>query len=213
MRLLEANSLHLCRTPATLPRRKRISGEAGGSIKRRVSLSRIENLTGANLVFRKPTYDANAFCEWLSRKDNRTYRLPTEAEWEYACRGGSTTRYWNGNDQEELVRIANVADGAAKPKLSGAITIKNEDGFVFTAPVGSFLANPYGLHDVHGNVWEWCADWYDSNYYQSSPAANPQGPTRGTSWSYGADFLRSSSRGFNTPNNRSHSLGFRLVLE
>jgi formylglycine-generating enzyme required for sulfatase activity len=164
--------------------------------------------------------DAKAFCEWLSRRDRRTYRLPTEAEWEYACRARSTTPYWNGDDQEGLARIANVADGTAKQKFSNWTTITARDGHVFTAPVGSFPANPFGLHDMHGNVWEWCADWYDSDYYENSPAADPQGPgsgssrvLRGGSW-YGVPYgFRCAYRSSNTPGFRSLNYGFRLVLE
>ncbi len=102
--------------------------------------------------------DAVAFCEWLSRKERRTYRLPTEAEWEYACRAGTTTRYWCGNDPEKLGEVANTADAALKAKFGGtAPTIRARDGYVFTSPVGSFRANPFGLYDMHGNVWQWCA--------------------------------------------------------
>jgi formylglycine-generating enzyme required for sulfatase activity len=164
--------------------------------------------------------DAKAFCEWLSRRDRRTYRLPTEAEWEYACRARSTTRYWNGDDQEGLARIANVADGTAKQKFSDWTTITARDGHVFTAPVGSFPANPFGLHDMHGNVWEWCADWYDSEYYENSPAADPQGPgsgssrvLRGGSWSSAPSNGRCALRSNFTPDGRYSNDGFRLVLE
>jgi formylglycine-generating enzyme required for sulfatase activity len=164
--------------------------------------------------------DSKAFCEWLSRQDNRRYRLPTEAEWEYACRGGSTTRYWNGDDQEGLAKIANVADGTAKQTFSAWTTITARDGHVFTAPAGSFPANAFGLHDMHGNVWEWCADWFDSDYYENSPAADPQGPSsgssrvlRGGSWGNVPYYVRCAYRGDSTPGNRDLYLGFRVVLE
>ena len=166
--------------------------------------------------------DAKAFCEWLSRKDNRTYRLPTEAEWEYACRSGSTTRYWNGDDQEGLAKIANVGDGTLKQRYSdwSEETITSRDGHVFTAPVGSFPANAFGLHDMHGNVWEWCADWFDSDYYENSPAADPQGPgsgssrvLRGGSWYFVPYFVRCAYRDDLTPGYRGHGYGFRVVLE
>ncbi len=164
--------------------------------------------------------DSKAFCEWLSRHDNRRYRLPTEAEWEYACRGGSTTRYWNGDDQEGLAKIANVADGTAKQTFSAWTTITARDGHVFTAPAGSFPANAFGLHDMHGNVWEWCADWFDSDYYENSPAADPQGPSsgssrvlRGGSWGDEPYDVRCAVRYFNTPDFRYNYFGFRVVLE
>ena len=164
--------------------------------------------------------DAQEFLKWLSRKDGRRYRLPTEAEWEYACRAGSTTRYWNGDDAEGLAEIANVADGTAKAKFDSWTTITARDGFVVTAPVGRFPANKFGLHDMHGNVWEWCADWYDSAYYASSPGTDPQGPSsgssrvlRGGSWGNVPNLVRCASRLDFTPAYRLSYLGFRVLLE
>jgi formylglycine-generating enzyme required for sulfatase activity len=105
--------------------------------------------------------DANAFCQWLAQRTGKVVRLPTEAEWEYACRAGSATRYYSGNDPESLVRVGNVADGTAKKKFSDwDSTIVAEDGYVFTSPVGKFLPNRFGLCDMLGNVWEWCEDCY-----------------------------------------------------
>ena len=110
--------------------------------------------------------DAKAFCEWLSKKENQTYRLPTEAEWEYACRAGTTTRYSSGDDPETLAKVGNVADATAKAKFPDwTWTIKASDGYVFTSPVGSFQPNANGLYDMHGNAWQWCADWYGAEYY------------------------------------------------
>ena len=151
-------------------------------------------------------YDAVKYCEWLSKKDGRTYRLPTEAEWEYACRAGSTTHYSFGDNVEDLVRFGNVEG-------------KN-DGFDFTAPVGRFRPNAWGLYDMHGNVWEWCSDWYETNYYQGSPADDPQGPSaaaslrvlRGGSWNYPPRFVcRSAYRYGESPEYRKDYLGFRLA--
>ena len=102
--------------------------------------------------------DAVAFCKWLSRKEGNTYRLPTEAEWEYACRAGTTTRYYSGDDPETLANAGNVADAATKVKFPDW-TIKAgkaSDGYVFTAPAGSFKPNAFGLYDMHGNAWQWC---------------------------------------------------------
>ena len=124
--------------------------------------------------------DATAFCRWLSSKEGKTYRLPTEAEWEYACRAGATGRFQYGDDPRALVKVANVLDQAAKtayPQWPSALDAN--DGHVHTSPVGSFTANRFGLYDMHGNVWEWCQDWYDAKYYSKSPAGDPIGPARG----------------------------------
>jgi formylglycine-generating enzyme required for sulfatase activity len=124
--------------------------------------------------------DAVAFCRWLSKKEGREYRLPTEAEWEYACRAGTTTRYHNGDDPESLVKVANVLDVTAKSKYpSWTSALSASDGYAHTSPVGSFQPNAFGLHDMHGNVWEWCQDWYDVEYYSKSPASDPPGPKTG----------------------------------
>lgn len=111
-------------------------------------------------------HDADAFCRWLSVKEGKTYRLPTDEEWEYAARAGTRTRYWNGDDPRMLTQVANIPDGTLRrvstedyytnPKNLGSTVTDTEDGFAGLAPVGSFPANPWGLHDVHGNVWEWC---------------------------------------------------------
>ena len=137
--------------------------------------------------------DAVEFCKWLSKKEGKTYRLPTEAEWEYACRAGTTTRYYSGDDPETLAKVGNVADAAAKAKFPDwKYTIKANDGYVFTAPVGKFKPNAFGLYDMHGNAWQWCADWYGAEYYATSPADDPTGPDsgygrvlRGGSWASG----------------------------
>ncbi len=95
--------------------------------------------------------DAVAFAEWLSRKEGKTYRLPTEAEWEYACRAGTTTRYFCGDDAEALAEVGNVADATAREKYPDwKSTIAVRDGFVYTAPVGRYRPNAWGLHDMHG---------------------------------------------------------------
>ena len=133
--------------------------------------------------------DAVAFCQWLSGKEGKTYRLPTEAEWEYACRAGTKTRYYSGDDPETLAKVANVADATAKAKFPDwKWTIKASDGYVFTAPVGQFKPNAFGLYDMHGNAWQWCADWYGADYYGKSPADDPKGPDtgRGIFVSFGA---------------------------
>ncbi len=126
--------------------------------------------------------DAVAFCKWLSRKEGKTYRLPTEAEWEYACRAGTTTRYYSGDDPETLAKVANVADATVKAKFPDwKWTIKASDGYVFTAPVGQFKPNAFGLYDMHGNVWQWCAGLGRLRAITTkSPTDDPTGPATGS---------------------------------
>ena len=107
--------------------------------------------------------DAEAFCRWLSMKDGRTYRLPTEAEWEYACRAGSQTAFSFGDDPKDMAK-----HGWSKENSGGK-----------RHPVGQLLPNRWGLHDMHGNVYQWVADWYDPDYYRTSPPADPTGPLSG----------------------------------
>jgi len=128
------------------------------------------------------------------------YRLPTEAQWEYACRAGTTTAY---------------NTGAAISDNTGWYTSNSGSK---THEVGKKPANAWGLYDMHGNVWEWCWDWYGLSYYSSSPASNPMGASsgavrvlRGGSWSYSAESLRSACRGSSYPYGRFINLGFRLV--
>jgi sulfatase modifying factor 1 len=177
-------------------------------------------------AFRNPVVnvswnDAVAFCNWLSAKEGKRYRLPTEAEWEYACRAGTTTRYWTGDDPESLAVSENVSDGTLVATFATAKdrSISSSDRHVFTAPAGSYEnGNPFGLFDMQGNVAEWCGDWYDEKYYEKSPTADPQGPesgslrvVRGGSWDYYPVYCRSSNRDSVAPTNRAASVGFRVV--
>jgi formylglycine-generating enzyme required for sulfatase activity len=167
--------------------------------------------------------DATAFAEWLSRKEGKTYRLPTEAEWEYACRAGTTSRYSCGDDPEGLAAVGNIADGTAKQKYPNLTTISARDGYVYTAPVGRFQPNAFGLYDMHGNVWEWCsdgyADGYAADYYKQSPGDDPPGVAgasgrvlRGGCWHREPRLARSAYRGWSEPGIRHDNLGFRLAL-
>ena len=166
--------------------------------------------------------DAVKFCKWLSEKEQKTYRLPTEAEWEYACRAGTKTRFWSGDDPEGLVKIANTYDKSTEkiqPEWA-KFALKGDDGFEFTAPVGSFQPNAFGLYDMHGNVWQWVSDFYSEDYYAQSPVDDPQGPPpsgkhvrRGGGWATWSFYCRSSFRNYNTPQSRYFNLGFRVVME
>lgn len=162
--------------------------------------------------------DANKFCEWLSQKENATYRLPTEAEWEYACRAGSSSRFSFGDDVSQLTSFGNVADKKAREQFPNWETADGDDGFVFTAPVGNFRPNAFGLSDMHGNVWEWCADGYNPNFYEDKPTEDPVGPqeiryksVRGGGWFLWPRHCRSSYRGGLPASTATEYLGFRVV--
>lgn len=165
--------------------------------------------------------EATAFCEWLSKKEHAQYRLPTETEWEYACRAGTTGRYQTGDDPEALSRVGNVADKTLKEAgFFTAWTIDAEDGYVCLAPPGRFAPNAFGLYDMHGNAWEWCADLYKIDYYGASVVDNPQGPdpdvprsrvNRGGSWAEPPWNCRSASRWWGSRTNRTDTVGFRVA--
>jgi formylglycine-generating enzyme required for sulfatase activity len=162
--------------------------------------------------------DTQAFISWLSRTEGKSYRLPTEAEWEYACRAGTKTKYIGGDDPETLAAFANVADGTAKAKYAWLTTITARDGYIYTAPVGQFRPNAFGLYDMHGNVWEWCQDWYDKDYYKQSPVDDPVCAAaaalrvvRGGSWGREPRACRSAFRGWVKPDLRDSLAGFRLA--
>ncbi len=146
--------------------------------------------------------DCREFVEKLNVKaGGGKFSLPTEAQWEYACRAGSTTRYCFGDDQDRLGEYAWFA--------------YNSDST--THPVGQKKPNAWGLYDMHGNVWEWCADWFDDRYYAGSPKDDPTGPTTGSdrvlragSWGSRAGFCRSVSRISYGHGDRCYYLGLRV---
>jgi formylglycine-generating enzyme required for sulfatase activity len=147
--------------------------------------------------------DAVAFCKKLSDMEGKTYRLPTEAEWEYACRGGTNTAFSFGDDEADLGEYAWFGG--------------NADAFN-AHRVAQKLPNPFGLHDMHGNVWEWCSDWKGD--YPSTPLRDPRGPSsgsfrvlRGGSWLNEPSLVRCARRYDGTPEDRDNRCGFRLVLE
>lgn len=163
--------------------------------------------------------DAMAYCRWLSSRTNRTYRLPTEAEWEYAAGNGSkhTTYSWGNSDSQNV--SANVADLTSQKAAMSPEFFKNyTDGYVYTAPVGKFAPNELGLYDMIGNVAEWCLDWYDDFY--ASGTNNPKGPFTGTdrvirggSWKSPPKYSRVPTRDFNEPYYTYNYVGFRVVCE
>lgn len=166
--------------------------------------------------------DAVAMAKWLSEQEGKTYRLPTEAEWEYAARAGTHTRYHSGDAPQSLLRAANVFDADAARNWANwqSQALAGQDGFAFTAPVGSFAANAFGLYDMHGNVWEWCADWHGEDYYAHSPTDDPAGPASGTvrvrrggSWHTWPFYARAAYRNWNSAATRYTLVGFRLVRE
>jgi formylglycine-generating enzyme required for sulfatase activity len=166
--------------------------------------------------------DAVALAAWLSEMEGRSYRLPTEAEWEYACRAGVRTRYSSGDDPSALSTVANLFDADAAPLWPHweRYAQPGHDGFVFTAPVGSYAPNAFGVYDMHGNVWEWVADWYAEDYYAHSPVDDPPGPMsgqlrarRGGSWHSWALYARCAMRNLNTPQSRYLLLGIRLAID
>jgi formylglycine-generating enzyme required for sulfatase activity len=178
--------------------------------------------TDAHPVVNVTWGDAVALAAWLSRTEGRRYRLPTEAQWEYACRAGTRTHFHAGDDAASLSRVANVydLDTAERWPAWRDQAAPYRDGHAFTAPVGSFEPNGFGLHDMHGNVWEWTQDWYDEAYYARSPDDDPQGPPvgevkvrRGGSWHTWPFYARCGFRNWNTLPTRYTLVGIRLVMD
>jgi len=161
--------------------------------------------------------DGVAYAEWLSQQTGQQYRLPTEAEWEYAARAGSeTARYW-GNDPDKACDYANVADQTAKQKHSSwTIQIHNcTDGYVETAPVGQFKPNKFGLYDMLGNLWEWTCSQYENKYAgkegKCEKNKNMRLSLRGGSWNLGEAWMRSADRLYRGPAYRSDFVGVRVA--
>ena len=166
--------------------------------------------------------DATALARWLTQQEGHVYRLPTEAEWEYACRAGTRTRYQNGDDPAGMADVGNGFDADTAPLWPKwhAFATPRHDGNTFTAPVASYAPNAFGLYDMHGNAWEWVSDWYGEDYYAQSPTDDPTGPAsgnvrvrRGGSWHTWALYTRSSYRNWNTQETRYPLVGLRLVRE
>lgn len=164
--------------------------------------------------------DAREYLKWLSGMTGKNYRLPSEAEWEYACRAGTTSsRFW-GDDPSEAYRYANVADRSLKrqyPAWPWAIH-DCEDGYAETAPVGSYEANPFGLHDMLGNVWEWCEDCWNETIdgVPGDGSARTEGDcyrrlVRGGAWDDVPAVVRAARRSWFRPTYRYATVGFRAA--
>jgi formylglycine-generating enzyme required for sulfatase activity len=165
--------------------------------------------------------DSIAYVQWLRQKTGKDYRLLTEAEWEYAARAGTTTaRFW-GEDENMSCSFANGADLKAKMNVQGANNwpVANcDDGYTYTAPVGSYKPNEFGLYDMLGNVWEWTQDCLNENYFgaPTDGSARTKGDCtrrilRGGSWDYYPQHLRSAFRARNAAINRGNFNGFRVA--
>ena len=160
--------------------------------------------------------DAVKFCQWLSTRERRKYRLPTESEWEYAAKGNDQRKFPWG-DYEGRGDLANFAD---KNTVFAWSNYEIDDGYPESSPVGAFPlgASPFGIEDMAGNVWEWCLDYFE--LYRPGPKVNPRGPTAGTkrvhrggSWKSRFSSLRTTVRSSNVPGFHCNDLGFRILCE
>lgn len=174
--------------------------------------------------------DAQAFIKWLNELSVESgvairYRLPREAEWEYACRAGTVTRFFTGDQPLTMKGFANVQDvsfNGAFPALDQKKwpSFEFDDGAVFTSASGMHASNPFGLQDMLGNVWDWCEDFFDPGYFAKASFDDPRGPAAGTAhvlrggaWDGGPLHVRCSSRDYYGPGHRSYSVGFRVLAE
>lgn len=147
--------------------------------------------------------DVQTFITKLNQLTGQTFRMPTEAEWEFAAKGGNKSQGYTYSGSNTIGDVAWYTGNSGSK----------------THPVATKASNELGLYDMSGNVWEWCADWYDSTYYSVSPSVDPTGPASGSSrvrlggsWNNDAAFCRTANRGGSTPTNRYNSVGFRLAL-
>ena len=164
--------------------------------------------------------DVQGFVHWLNSRSPYHFRLPSEAEWEYAARAFSTSTYYWGDEPEVLCIHSNAADNQTLKQFPTFKTNDCDDGYLATSPVGHYLPNPFGLYDIYGNAWEWTQDCWNASYEQA--------PNDGTAWLTGAcekrvyrgggwgdtpRFARSSLRNLANKDERRDDVGFRLVME
>ncbi|MBN1788266.1 MAG: formylglycine-generating enzyme family protein [Sedimentisphaerales bacterium] len=158
-------------------------------------------------------HQARQFLKKVSDKTGLKFRLPTEAEWEYACRAGTTTAFNTGTTLD-----SSLANYKAKTPYADGVA---GDYLKRTNNVGTYQPNAFGLCDMHGNVWEWCSDIYDKDYYKTSPLVDPKGPQkkggahviRGGAWNEKAYKCRSADRNHRLPKTNQAHIGFRVVVE
>ncbi len=163
--------------------------------------------------------DAEEFCEWLSEREGKNYRLPTEAEWEYAARGGLHAKLFPWGDKRADGTQCNFADKLEFEKEKDIWADQNiVDGYAYCAPAKAYSPNGYGLYNMAGNVWEWCKEWYCMTYYKESPSKDPSGPSsgrlkviRGGAWCFHPETLRVSNRCGIDPKLQTGFTGFRVV--
>jgi len=165
--------------------------------------------------------EARDFADWLSGKTGKVFRLPTEAEWEYAARAGTETNYYWAEEAGNICEYANIHDVTSK-KINELDwePEKCDDGYAVSSPVGSFKPNAWGLYDMAGNVWEWISDVYEKDAYTKHTGKNPfhdavsdKRVLRGGSWFSLGLYTRTSNRDNDSVNSRYNRLGFRLVME
>jgi formylglycine-generating enzyme required for sulfatase activity len=177
--------------------------------------------TGDHPVVQVSWDDARMFCEWLSKRSGRNVCLPTEAQWEYACRAGTRTACFWGDNPDDGKGWANGPDQSLSKTLThpptGLTFFTWDDGYVFTSPVGRFKPNAFGLYDMIGNVTQWCSDWHEE--YKTVAVTDPTGAAtgrdhilRGGAWYGNPAACRSAIRGLGDVSLRSVRCGFRVTV-